>query len=264
MLSRLLILAIICFSYTQQKHIRSNHFNHEPSSVNADFDYLVFRQIWPQSTCMFPEGHSCSIARNISTWVVHGLWPSIAGRTDGPFFCDKELPFDPRKLDWLLGRLEEFWPNLYTDTPLESFWKHEWEKHGTCALGLPTISNESDYFNTTLGLRDHFDFGPILKGSAIVPDDDKLYDLDLMKAAIKNVLGVEPGLTCYVLKNSHKQYLSQMQICLSKTYEQIDCAPASINMLDLVTKANENKPQQIDCQQGIPIHYPTIEYNIVF
>ncbi len=213
--------------------------------------------------------------------------PSIAGRADGPFFCNKELPFDPRNLDWLLGRLEEYWPNLYTDTPLESFWyttgyfceyyssnktitiqnenrKHEWEKHGTCALGLPTISDESGYFNTTLGLRDHFDFGPILKGSAIVPDDDKLYDLDLMKAAIKNVLGVEPGLTCYVLKNSRKQYLSQMQICLSKTYEQIDCAPTSINMLDLVTKANENKPQQIDCQQGIPIHYPTIEYNPEF
>jgi len=48
--------------------------------------------------------------------------PSIAGHTDGPFFCDKSLPFNPRKIDWLLGRLEEYWPNLYTDTPLESFW----------------------------------------------------------------------------------------------------------------------------------------------
>jgi hypothetical protein len=41
---------------------------------NDDFDYLIFRQIWPQPTCMFPGQHSCSIAKNISTWVVHGLW----------------------------------------------------------------------------------------------------------------------------------------------------------------------------------------------
>ncbi len=49
---------------------------------------------------------------------------------------------------------------------------------GTCALSLPQIKNESDYFNFTLGLRDHFDFGPILKAGGIVPDDTLLYDLD--------------------------------------------------------------------------------------
>lgn len=211
---------------------------------------------------MFPADHTCSIAKNISSWVVHGLWPSIAGKKNGPFNCDSSRPFNPRKLDWILGRLEEFWPNLYTDTPLESFWQHEWEKHGTCALGLPNISDESGYFNTTLGLRDHFDFGPILKGSSIVPDDTKLYDLDEMKSAIKNVLGVEPGLTCYVLRSSHKQYLSQMQICLSKTYEQMDCVPTdSIDMLEINNLRDDvSKPQQTDCQHGIPIHYPTIEY----
>jgi hypothetical protein len=41
---------------------------------NDDFDYVIFRQIWPEPTCMFPGPHSCSIAHNISTWVVHGLW----------------------------------------------------------------------------------------------------------------------------------------------------------------------------------------------
>jgi ribonuclease T2 len=260
MLSRIILLSLIFISSTEQKNIERTFTSQDPA-VNDDFDYLVFRQIWPQSTCMFPETHTCSIAKNISTWVVHGLWPSIAGKTNGPFFCDKSLPFNPRKLDWILGRLEEFWPNLYTDTPLESFWRHEWEKHGTCALGLPLISDESGYFNTTLGLRDHFDFGPILKGSSIVPDDDKLYDLNQIKTAIKNVLGVEPGLTCYVLRDAKKQYLSQMQICLSKTYEQMDCVPTeSRDMLEIITKKIYEKPQQTDCQHGIPIHYPTIEY----
>merc|ERR1719215_740485 len=49
---------------------------------------------------MFPEHHTCKIPKNVDTWVVHGLWPSIKAKTDGPFFCNKSLPFDPKKLDW--------------------------------------------------------------------------------------------------------------------------------------------------------------------
>lgn len=118
---KLSILLLFCVSTT----LTSPWFDREPIVKDASttsFDYFVFRQIWPQATCMFPGPHSCSINASVSTWVVHGLWPSIAGRTDGPFFCNKTLPFNPRKLDWLLSRLEEYWPNLYTDTPLESFW----------------------------------------------------------------------------------------------------------------------------------------------
>lgn len=121
---------------------------------------------------------------------------------------------------------------------------------------MPPISDESDYFKTSLDLRDKFDFGPILQGNGIVPDDDKLYDLDDMTSAIKKVLGVDPGLTCYVIKGESKQYLSQMQICLSKTFEQMECVERSIDMLEI----NSVKATQTDCQHGIPVHYPTIHY----
>lgn len=133
--------------------------------------------------------------------------------------------------------------------------KHEWTKHGTCALNVPPIADESDYFKTSLDLRDKFDFGPILEGSGIVPDDDKLYDLGDMTSAIKKVLGVDPGLTCYVNKGEKKQYLSQMQICLSKTFEQMECAERSIEILEINSVRAET-----DCQHGIPVHYPTIHY----
>lgn len=43
-------------------------------NVKQDFDYLIFRQIWPPASCMFPGNNTCSIDKNISTWVVHGLW----------------------------------------------------------------------------------------------------------------------------------------------------------------------------------------------
>ena len=84
--------------------------------------------------------------------------------------------------------------------------KNEKKIHlGTCALSLPQVKGESDYFNISLSLRDHFDFGPILKASSILPDDSLLYDVDKIKSAISSVLNVEPYLECYVLRDSNVQ-----------------------------------------------------------
>jgi ribonuclease I len=135
--------------------------------------------------------------------------------------------------------------------------KHEWEKHGTCALGLPQVTSESDYFNLSLALRAEFDFGPILRKSNIQPDDTLLYDLNKIKFAIQSQLNVEPMLVCYVLRDSDVQYLSQMQICLSKQLELVDCAFEAIEIVQIF---KDNTPQEIQCQSGLPIHYPTIKY----
>jgi ribonuclease T2 len=158
----------------------------------------------------------------------------------------------------LLPNLLKYWPNLYTNTPLESFWKHEWEKHGTCALSLPQIKSESDYFNLTIGLRDNFDFGPILKAHSIIPDDTVLYDLNKIEYAIESVMNVKPLLTCYILKDSDVQYFSQMQICLSKEFELVDCATIAVEPA-LIKK--DNSAQETTCQPNIPVHYPTIKYS---
>lgn len=135
--------------------------------------------------------------------------------------------------------------------------KHEWEKHGTCALGLTQIRSESDYFNVTLGLRALYDFGPVLSRAAIEPDDTLLVDLGKIKTAIKSVLHVEPMIVCFVLKDSDIQYLSQMQVCLSKQFELVDCEFEAIELVQIV---KDNQPQEMQCQPDMPIHYPTIKY----
>ena len=119
------------------------------------------------------------------------------------------------------------------------------------------MHTESDYFNRSLSLRDLFDFGPMLAAGQIVPDDLQLYDLEAIKSAIKSVLSVEPQLTCYVLKDSDVQYLSQMQICLSKQYELVECADEA---LELTKISVDNTPQETTCQPGMPVHYPIIKY----
>ena len=135
--------------------------------------------------------------------------------------------------------------------------KHEWEKHGTCAIGMPEIRSESDYFNVTLGLRVLYDFGPVLERFSIVPDDTLLVDLGKIKNAIKSVLKVEPMIVCFVLKDSDIQYLSQMQVCLSKHFELVDC---QFEAIELAMIMKDNEPQEIQCQPDVPIHYPTIKY----
>lgn len=158
----------------------------------------------------------------------------------------------------MLPNLLRFWPNLYTNTPLESFWKHEWEKHGTCALALPQVKTESDYFNISLALRDQFDFGPVLQASGIVPDDTILYDLNKIEHAVQSVMNVKPMMVCYILKDSDVQYFSQMQVCVSKSFELVDCATKAVEP-SVITKNNE--PQETQCSYNIPVHYPTIKYS---
>ena len=45
--------------------------------------------------------------------------------------------------------MELDWPSYYG--PDETFWAHEWEKHGTCAEDV--FPTQLDYFNTTLALH---------------------------------------------------------------------------------------------------------------
>jgi hypothetical protein len=67
-----LLICLTIFEFTYQRpyeQIRSRS-----ADDDDDFDYLVLRQIWPVTSCMFPGEHECIVAKNITTWVVHGLW----------------------------------------------------------------------------------------------------------------------------------------------------------------------------------------------
>ena len=66
-------MLVIALTFTEQKSLH-NSFESVETGSNNDFDYLIFRQIWPQSSCMFPGKNTCEIPSVVSTWVVHGLW----------------------------------------------------------------------------------------------------------------------------------------------------------------------------------------------
>lgn len=97
------------------------------------FNHYVFTRLWDNKTHQF---------------TIHGLWPNY--RSQGyPSYCGNQ-PLHISKLTGIQDDLMERWPS-HNGSNVD-FWKHEWIKHGTCALGAPYIKNQLSYFASTLWL----------------------------------------------------------------------------------------------------------------
>lgn len=59
----------------------------------------------------------------------------------------------------------------------EYFWCHEWEAHGTCALGVGKIQSEFDFFSTVLDLFENkLNYDKyVLAKQKILPSKTKYY-----------------------------------------------------------------------------------------
>ncbi len=70
-------------------------------------------------------------------WSMHGLWPQQNIEPENKHYLQLQYPqycrnitFDINKVSSLINLLNKNWYSCYGNNP--SFWKHEWEKHGTC------------------------------------------------------------------------------------------------------------------------------------
>tara|TARA_B100000123_G_scaffold228187_1_gene177337 strand:- start:89 stop:544 length:456 start_codon:yes stop_codon:yes gene_type:complete len=76
---------------------------------------------------------------------IHGLWPQTTP-DNYPTYC-KKVQFDINKLNPVINELNQYWYS--TQEKNQDFWKHEWEKHGSCAW---TLMTELEYFENALKL----------------------------------------------------------------------------------------------------------------
>ena len=82
-----------------------------------------------------------------NNYSIHGLWPQYKNKPY-PKYC-KKVEFSIEKIKPILDKLNKNWYSKYTSN--EDFWKHEYEKHGSCMFKDMT---ELEYFEKTLELFD--------------------------------------------------------------------------------------------------------------
>lgn len=133
--------------------------------------------------------------KNRWSWTIHGVWPSRFGK-DSPTFCNSSMHFSLDKLISIRSKLEEFWPNLEVGKIVTSLWKHEWEKHGTCALALGSLNSEKKYFQTGLNIYSRYNATWLLQKIQIFPDNQKDYSVLNIIDRIRELLAARPEIQC--------------------------------------------------------------------
>eukprot|EP01130_Rhizamoeba_saxonica_P006680 TRINITY_DN2663_c0_g1_i1.p1 TRINITY_DN2663_c0_g1~~TRINITY_DN2663_c0_g1_i1.p1 ORF type:complete len:254 (-),score=35.29 TRINITY_DN2663_c0_g1_i1:291-974(-) len=179
-----------------------------------NYDYLLFVQEWPSTLCNYGSKSCLKNAVGVDFFTVHGLWPE---RNDGswPQFCSGQK-WDPQQVEPLRADMNKLWPSFYGD--FNSFWDHEWSKHGTCmAKDSVYVHDLFQYFNATIGLRKTYDFYYILSQKQIVPDDKARYELSSITNAVEGWVGAKPAITC------KKGELDTIVLCVDKSLDLQDC-----------------------------------------
>lgn len=211
---------IFCISVGDgRKSIKKDH----------DWDLLIFTQHWPVTVCLqYQESvtrfghHSCILPPNKDTWTIHGVWPTKL-HTEGPAFCNTSIKFDANVLDPIRNDLLEDWPNIEGGKGTSSLWRHEWLKHGTCAVVLDSLNSEIKYFQKGLELFSTFNVTYILNSENINPDNkNEINIVDVYNAVVKHT-GKNPHIQCIREKHTNKAYLFEVRICFDKNFEVADC-----------------------------------------
>ncbi|CAG9865201.1 unnamed protein product [Phyllotreta striolata] len=227
MLFILKIIFFVCFC-NYSVGLRSNEIDRRPHPSPTpyhDWDYLVFSQRWSITSCVDwknkNSNHTCNLPTVNDKWIIHGIWPTKRG-TEGPVFCPSAVHFDPTLLQPFLNDLDEQWTNVEAGTKEYSFWSHEWDKHGTCSIDLPQLNSIPNFFMKGLELNKKYNLLEYLSTSKITPG--KLgYTVQQIEEAIKSATNHEPKIECIVDSHTKEPLISEIQICLDKSFEVIDC-----------------------------------------
>ena len=81
--------------------------------------------------------------KGASIYTIHGLWPEWSAASSG--FC-RHVSFNESAIADLSSQMKKVWPSDKGSNA--HFWKHEWQKHGSCADNM----TEHQYFSTALKL----------------------------------------------------------------------------------------------------------------
>lgn len=169
---------------------------------NAPGGSLLQTQFWDTNPVTGPS----------DSWTIHGLWPD---NCDGTYqsTCDPSRAYtnitqilQSYGETALLNYMDTYW--VSDSGTAESFWEHEWAKHGTCISTLDPNCYTSyqpteevpDFFNRTVSLFQSLPSYQWLSDAGITPSSSATYTTAQIQAALsknhggKNVyLGCQSG-----------------------------------------------------------------------
>jgi len=142
------------------------------------------------------------------SWTIHGLWPD---HCDGTYDanCDPSRAYTnissiltAAGASSVLSYMNTYWKDVNGND--ESFWDHEWEKHGTCISTLQPSCYTNyamqeevvDYFTTTVNLFQTLPSYTWLSNAGIVPSTTATYTSAAIMAALKTPRGVDVVIQC--------------------------------------------------------------------
>ncbi|GCC17927.1 hypothetical protein chiPu_0017735 [Chiloscyllium punctatum] len=219
---------------------------------NHQWHSLSLSHHWPQTVCLMAS-EACKVPQNIDYWTVHGLWPK------GDELCNKTWHFEIQNVKDILPELKLWWPDVLHPNSTQ-FWKHEWEKHGTCAATLQSLNTQEKYFSKTLDLFHKTDLNSVLKKFNILPSSN-YYMLKVIENALVSVYGVMPKIQCLKPEGRSAQILGQIELCFSKDFDLLNCTHDVFS-----THTTENDRQYANylglsvCDPQEQISYPPIEH----
>ncbi|KAK3901090.1 hypothetical protein C8A05DRAFT_35250 [Staphylotrichum tortipilum] len=179
-----------------------NTTSYDTCCLNYPGGHLLLTQFWDTNPATGPS----------NSWTIHGLWPD---HCDGTYdsSCDSSRAYTnitqilqaaaPSTLQYM----QTYWKD-YTGND-ETFWEHEWGKHGTCISTLkpscytnyqPT-QEAVDFFSKTVALFQTLPSYSWLSAAGIVPSSTATYTLSAIQSALTSRFGYAVTINC----NSNKE-----------------------------------------------------------
>lgn len=195
-------------------------------SVNAarveNVTYFMFSQQWSPGYCSGAlQDKRCITKNERNFWTIHGLWPS-SNKSIQPEFCNTTMRYNATVLKPIEEQMNLYWPSV-TVSNFNIFWKHEWQKHGTCATVVPQLNGLLNFFNGTLNLYLHHNITEYLLNSGVVPSSTKPYKLQDIREALLDDVKEAVNFVCYNNKNYTAPVLAEIRLCMDRELQPINC-----------------------------------------
>ncbi|OCT80109.1 hypothetical protein XELAEV_180269142mg, partial [Xenopus laevis] len=184
-------------------------------------------------------------------WTLHGLWPDKAQ------MCNNSWPFDSIQIKDILPEMNQYWPDLLHPNKSQ-LWKHEWQKHGTCAASLECLNTQLKYFSKGLEIYKQVDLNSVLEKSGIIPSTT-YYQMKDIENALIGFYGVLPKIQCLPPHQGETaQTLGQIEICFTKEFQLRNCTE-SVDLNDPLIDWKAYNDDLHVCDNSTNTLYPPVK-----